>query len=295
MNPYASIAGLDLDHSGLRHTAAPRGLVRVDGPDAAGFLHRLCSQEVSGLGVGATAPAAFLTPKGKLVATVWIGRLPDRLLLDCQVDQRAAIAELLERFHFSEKVQITAMPDFVCHELWGRGAERVCREVGGGMWIGGSWLGLHWMRVFQPADATPPWPDAPALGHEHRELLRILSGQVLVGVDVDATTLGPEAGLGEALCRTKGCYTGQEIVARIDTYGHVNRQLCLVTIAGEAAVAVGAALCDPADGEPVGRALSSAVAQGRRHALALVPADFARAGAALRLDGRAVTVERAFA
>ena len=69
MNPALALVGLDLEHSLYRREPSPFGLVEVEGVDAREYLHRLCSQDVLGLADGEVRHAAFLSPKGKLLAT----------------------------------------------------------------------------------------------------------------------------------------------------------------------------------------------------------------------------------
>ena len=74
---------------------------------------------------------------------------------------------------------------------------------------------------------APPSP----LSDGDAECLRLLAGLLRVGVETEPTTLALEADLDDHVSTTKGCYTGQEIVARIHTYGHVNRKACLLHLA----------------------------------------------------------------
>src|SRR5690606_24694337 len=97
-----------------------RGVVRrpgittpaVEGPDAVDFLQRLCSQDVQGLAVGAAAPASFLSAKGRLVTTAWIGRLrADALVVAVAAEHAPGLAELLDRYHFTERLEIRSGAD----------------------------------------------------------------------------------------------------------------------------------------------------------------------------------------
>lgn len=112
--------------------------------------------------------------------------------------------------------------------------------------------------------------------------LRIAAGMAWVGVDAGADNLALEADIDEAVSLSKGCYTGQEIVARIHTYGHLNRRLCRLWIEGAAAVAPGSTLVD-GDGEPVGRITSAAAVDGGSLALGYLPRELWDGGTSLRL------------
>ena len=116
-----------------------------------------------------------------------------------------------------------------------------------------------------------------------------------MGKDTDETTLALEADLDDHVSTAKGCYTGQEIVARIHTYGHVNRKLCLLAIDGTAPVEPGSQLLETEEGDPVGRVMTTAPLPdgARRVGLGYLPKDFWPRGTELRLvsaDGPRVLV-----
>jgi folate-binding protein YgfZ len=296
---HDDLLGPQLARAVAARAEAPYRLITVRGRDAVDFAHRLCTQDIEGMAVGTSRPAAFLTGKGKLVATCRVGRTAEGLWIETQAAQAGVLAENLERFHFTEQLAI-AQPALACSELVGRDAPPsigraadACEALaGGGVLLTGERRGVSWVRCFTPADspAPPPWAgkSAAALTEELAECWRILAGLAAVGIDTEATTLGLEADLDDHVSTTKGCYTGQEIVARIHTYGHVNRKLTTLVIGGDAPIAVGTPLCDPEDGGPVGRVMSSAVLPGggRRIALGYLPRDFLTAGTHLRVgDG----------
>ena len=118
--------------------------------------------------------------------------------------------------------------------------------------------------------------------------MRICAGIARVGVDTEESTLAAEAAIEDHLSLTKGCYTGQEIVARIHTYGHVNRRLRLLEIDSAEAISVGTVLVEPGAGDPVGRVMSSSLLPDgrRRAALGYLPSDFGEPGSRLRLGTR---------
>jgi folate-binding protein YgfZ len=128
--------------------------------------------------------------------------------------------------------------------------------------------GVRWVRMHGPTLDLAPWRDLPPLPPEVGEGLRIAAGIPLHGRDADEGHLLSELDLDDHASSTKGCYVGQEIVARIHTYGHANRRLCVVRIGGEGVVAAGAQVAD-GDGEPVGRVTSAARFPGAPYTLAL--------------------------
>jgi folate-binding protein YgfZ len=262
-------------------TAAPYAWIDVQGPDAADFLHRLCSQDILGLADGELRPAAFLSPKGKLVATAYLGRRGESVRIEVQSGQADALAALLDRYHFSERLTIQRPEGVVCTEWLGlaRGgdwdalggpAPGSFRESGAGVLFAGERHGVRWLRHHGPAGdegALEAAPGEPELEPATAECLRRLSGLVAVGVETEENTLALEAALDDHVSTEKGCYTGQEIVARIHTYGHVNRTLALLRIDSDQPVERGASLIDVDDGEPVGRVLAAGPIPGRQDQL----------------------------
>jgi aminomethyltransferase len=126
---------------------------------------------------------------------------------------------------------------------------------------------------------------ARPVGFESFETLRIEAGIPRYGVDVAETNVVLESGLDEAISYTKGCYIGQEIIARIHWRGHVAKQLAGVLFETDAPVQVGAQLVSRADGKEAGR-ITSAVASpqlNRTIALAMIRYAYLAPGTELQL------------
>src|SRR5262249_22449713 len=140
--------------------------------------------------------------------------------------------------------------------------------------------GVRFERWHAP-EGTPPPPAAGApLGDELGECLRMGAGLVKVGVDTEPNTLALEADLADHCSATKGCYTGQEIVARIQTYGHTNRALCLLHLAAGPTIAAPQTLHEPEEKLAVGRVMAAVPAPGQplRVGLGYLPRDFQAIG-----------------
>lgn len=290
----------------VRHPS-PHDLLRLVGPDAVDFLQRLSSQDVAAMAIGTCRPAAFLNAKGKLIATCWLGRDAGGLWLELVRDQLETLAELLERYHFSEQLSIERVSDRICGEVLGHevpaalGLEvGVCQTLeDGALVLTGERHGVSWVRYHAPSAffVEPPWSgvELSEITDDLAACLRICAGTVAVGSDTEPGTLALEAALDDHVSTDKGCYTGQEIVARIHTYGHLNRKLCLLRIDSAAAIEIGTALLETEEGDPVGRVMTSApLPDGRgRVALGYLPGDFQEPGTQLRLaavDGPEVEV-----
>jgi len=131
------------------------------------------------------------------------------------------------------------------------------------------------------------------LSNELAECVAMAAGIVRVGVDTEPTTLALEADLDDHISTTKGCYTGQEVVARIHTYGHTNRKLCLLRLSPGVAIDAPQPLHEVEDQLAVGRVMRAVVAPGGgcRVGLGFLPKDFQAPGSIVALaDGGRATV-----
>ncbi len=287
--------------------AAPYTLIEVTGPDAGDFLQRLCSQDVLGLPEARTAPAAFLDGKGKLLATCLVFRLPGAFWLECRTELADRLLALLERYHFTEKLAFARRDLGPCGELVWRSCNdvaqdhrvvldgarlslKVARNGVSFLRVHGGEAGIVGLRDDGGLEAAPVQP----LTEARAEALRMAAGFVRTGVETEANTLALEAALDDHCSSTKGCYTGQEIVARIHTYGHVNRRLCLLRLPDGPPIDAPQPLHEPEDRLAVGRVLHAVVVPelALRAGLGYLPKDFQAPGTELVLaDGGLVRVE----
>ena len=102
----ANIAATLLANGPYARDDAPFRLLSVTGPDAEEFLQRLCSQDVAGLPDGQVRPAAFLDAKGKVQATALVCRSGEAFWLEVQATQAERLHELLDRYHFTERLTL---------------------------------------------------------------------------------------------------------------------------------------------------------------------------------------------
>lgn len=264
---------------------APYALLEVTGPDAGAFLQRLCTQDVLGLAAGEVAPAAFLDAKGKVQFTVLIWPHGEGFCMETQREQRRDLLALLERYHFTEQVAIAALDLGACREQVARAdaEERRAARDADGCEVRFARRGVQFARSYGGAGGGEGAPLSDALA----ESLRMAAGLVRVGVETEASTLALEADLDDHCSTRKGCYTGQEIVARIHTYGHVNRKLCLLALSGGAPIDAPVTLLEPEDELPVGRVMHAVSPPGHdlRVGLGYLPEDFQQLGTELQLEG----------
>ena len=223
-------------------------LVWVEGPDAASFLHGLLSNDVSGLAPGGSAEALLLDSKGHVQAAMGVHRdAADALtlVLDPLVAER--VVGILERHHFSEDLEILGPEDAEALMLSG-----IAPPAGPS--VPGPLPGTARVVVDDAAVAGATLAGEPA-SSEALEMARIAAGMARVGVDTGPATLVQEAALEDrAVSFAKGCYLGQETVARLQFRGRANRALRGLVLDGP----VGAGATVVAGGRQVGSLTSAA-------------------------------------
>jgi glycine cleavage system T protein len=277
-----------------------QGKVEASGADAATFLHNLCTNEVKNLPAGAGAEAFLTTGQAKIVAFVVLYRTllpqgPSVFHLDAGPGMGERVIQHLDRYLISEQVKLANRThDFAQLHLAGPRAREVLEQALGGKMpnlvelqhatetLAGARCQL---RCHQPLGllgydllcekerAVAVWQaliagGARPAGLEALNTLRIEAGTPVYGTDIDDTNLPQEvARVERTISFTKGCYIGQETVARIRTYGHVNRSLLGLKLAGAGAVSPGAKLFRA--GKEVGHITSSVVSPKLGQAIAL--------------------------
>jgi tRNA-modifying protein YgfZ len=223
---------LERDYRTLRDNVGAvrveRDAVRVAGPDAVSFLHGQCSQDIAGLAVGASAWSLVLQPQGKVDALVRVTRTgPDTVVVDTDGGWGEALVARLNRFKLRVKADIEPLP-WACVALRGPGAIAAGSSVAAGadlLVVDASWPGLPGVDLLGVAPLIPPGVAEVSLAAY--DLTRIEAGVPVMGAELDDRTIPAETGIVErTVSFTKGCYTGQELVARIDSRGgHVPRHL----------------------------------------------------------------------
>jgi folate-binding protein YgfZ len=175
--------------------------VRVSGPDAADYLNRMLSNDVLALGPGDACDALLLTAKARIIAPLRVlKRGDDDFLLATEPELGERVLAELLRFRFAAKAEIEPEE----HEAW--------------LVLGGD----------EVLDARP---EGAEVGDDEVERWRIEAGIPRWGRELDETILPAEAGLTEThVSFTKGCYPGQEPIARQHHRGKVNRRLRVLEV-----------------------------------------------------------------
>lgn len=233
----------------------PRDVVRVSGTDALAFLQGQVSQDVVALETGSSAWSFVLQPQGKVDAWFRMTRTgDDDLVLDVDGGFGSALVSRLERFKLRTKVEFEQVP-------WRCIAVRGCRvpadwDAGSAIVADPGWPGAE---GFDLLGVDPRPPAGPRGGTpEDYDALRIECGIPAMGRELTERTIPAEAGVVDSsVSFTKGCYTGQELVARIDSRGgNVPRRLRGLILDGPELPAPGAAVI--VGGDKVGTITSAA-------------------------------------
>ena len=230
----------------------PRAFVRVSGPDARDYLQRMVSNDVAALDVGDRCDALLLTAKSRVIAPlVVLRRGADDFLILTEPELGERVRAELTRFRFAAKAEIEPEE----HESW--------------LVLGGE----------EALDERPAGEEVDEEAYEH---WRVEVGIPRWGREIDDSILPAEAGLTEThVSFTKGCYPGQEPIARLHYRGKVNRRLRRLVLEGEP-TSDELAL----NGKVVGRLTSRAGERALGYVRAEVPedAELAAGAARARLD-----------
>jgi len=228
------------------------------GADRARFLHGQVTNDVKKLRVGEGCYAAITTAKGKMESDLNVFCLADELLLDFEPGLAEKISQRLEKYIVADDVQIVdAAPHYGLLSVQGPKAEATVRALGlfaeipvhplASIKVSDPALGEIYLAnnprlmnsgfdLFVPNDSLAAVADkltaaakqngGRACGWQAFETARIEAGIPRFGADMDETNIPLECGLeARAITYTKGCYIGQEVINRIHSVGHVNREL----------------------------------------------------------------------
>lgn len=242
--------------AGPAAVAGSCALLWVEGPDAAGFLQGLLTNDVAALPAGGSCRALLLDAKGHVQLDLRVHRDDAEAFTLVVAPEAAGVAaELFDRYHFSETLDLLGPEPSELLTVAGVGGDH--SEIAD-MVLAGPIAGTRDL-VVGDASAVAEALGLPRDPPEALELARIALGLPRVGVDTGPATLVQEAGLEDlAVSFTKGCYLGQETVARAQHRGRVNRVLRGLRLPAPAAP--GSAV--RAAGRELGRVTSAGVVPG---------------------------------
>ncbi len=268
-----------------------RGLIAVWGKEAVPFLDGMITNDMKTLEDGQQMLAAFPNAQGRLLAVVRVLRQGERFLIETEGATREKVYQNLFRFTYAGDFYVEDLTaQFRYLEFFGYVPPIELGENGvryeGGRSVGcfvGSDDAEAFLETLAQLEIVP-------ISDEMYETLRIENGIPLYGVDTDETTIVPELGLDGLISYNKGCYIGQEIIARIHFRGHVAKQLTGLLLSGEANP--GAELLSP-EGKNAGRITSITFSPKlEKHiALAYVRYEFLGEGTELKITEHNATVK----
>jgi len=249
--------------TGRGTVAGLHGLIWVTGADAVVFLDSLLSQNVAGIAEGAVARSLLLAPNGKLRAALWVLRDADRIGLMCDAGRVDAVIGDLSRFRIRVDADIVADHRPVWDVL-GPETDLVVPSPPRAWTDDGATLIADVPFAHSPLPrrvVAGSQPSADLVDVAAVTAVRIEVGEPVVGVDLDDRTIPQETGdVAAAVDFTKGCYLGQELVARIDSRGHVNRRLAGLIFTSPDSPPVGSAILH--EGNEIGLLTSVAYSAG---------------------------------
>jgi folate-binding protein YgfZ len=235
-----------LDHS-------DRGLVRATGGDRVRFLNGMVSNDVEGLGPGDSCYATLLDRKGHVLSDLYVMDVGEAILIDAAPGTGDEVFDVLGKHVIADDVELENLSaswgEFAFEgpgaRSWLAERQRPCPEPShlevddaGRLWLGGGALSDQGVRVLGPHDTLAALCDGlPQIEPGAAEVLRVEWFRPRYGVDVGPRNFPLEARMDAAISETKGCYIGQEIIARLISRGAVNR--FLVQLQTERPVAVG--------------------------------------------------------
>ena len=270
---------------------SPRGRMLVSGTEAVQFLNGLITNDMKTLAENSWMPAAFPNVQGRLIASVRVIRLKDEqtdrnvcptFLIDTEAATHERVLKTIERFTLAGDFRVrdvTAQTALLT--VQGKKSASIVRSVLGeaaaGLAANGA-LQIAWQEsevtilrathtgedgfdlILNTDEASSLWDalhaaGARPVGYDALEILRIEAGLPRYGIDMDETNVVTEAALDDAVSYTKGCYVGQEIIARIKYRGHVAKKLSGIKFTEAVKVEPGASI-QSTDGKEIGRITS---------------------------------------
>ncbi len=294
-----------------------RTSVEVRGDDRLSFLHNFCTNDINRLAPGEGCEAFLTSIKGRILAHIIVSATNDALWLDSEPGTAEFIVSHLTKYVITEDVEITDRsadcaplflvgpqaeawlsdriknfsPPPLCGLAVGSlaGAQVMIRRF--------DFTGQPGFEIIAATDAVADvWQaitdtGVPPAGSEAFEVLRIEAGFPRYGIDLTDDNIAQEAGrTAQAISFTKGCYLGQEPIARLDALGHVNRILTRLTIRAGEAPSPGTKVCCT-DGKTIGHITSAILSPKTGHpvALALLKATALSPGTKLTVNGSPAT------
>ncbi|MBI1349062.1 hypothetical protein GC163_22550 [bacterium] len=246
-----------------------RTSIEVRGKDRATFLHNFCTNEIKKLQPGQGCEAFFCNAKGRVIGHGSIFATNDALWIDSVPGQSQKLIAHLDRYLIREDVTLTdqTSASLALCSVATPSAVNPASRPDDLFTIDLNWQGLRCSLHIGPTSAIEQvMTDLQGQGAQFGtasdwDALRIAAGWPVYGLDITEENLPQEVARNDqAISFTKGCYLGQEPIARLDALGHTNRELRRLVIDGEIIPPAGANLSDSSTGDVVGHITSAALA-----------------------------------
>lgn len=298
------------EYRALRETCAvvdrsDAGRIELVGADRQRFANAYLTCEVKGLTPGSGAYGFLTSAQGRILSDVVVLILEDRLWMEVGPGQEGPVADHLKKYILADRVEVRPLADVVPVSLIGPRASGILGSPPDAAWAHERRTVLGTEVTLQRGGPAVPWDwtlwvaasEAASLieklegegarwaGFEALEALRVEKGLPRFGRDYGPENFPQETGLEEAVSYTKGCYLGQEVVARIHYRGGVQKMLRGLVFDGEKAPEPGTPLL--ADGREAGTVGSvvRSPALGRTVGLTILHRRAAAPGTRLELAG----------
>jgi folate-binding protein YgfZ len=289
-----------------------RGRILISGSEAVMFLNGLVTNDMKTLAVNTWMPAVFPNVQGRLLAAVRIIHREDGFLLDTEAATRETVVKLLERFtlagdfrlaDLTENTALLSIQGAQAPEIMAAVFRETPANLGRNAVAGVDWQGKQ-VTIIRATHTAEDGFDlfagatemetlreafikagAQPVGDAAVETLRLEAGIARYGIDMDETHVVTETNLDDAVSFTKGCYLGQEIIARIKYRGHVARKLAGLIFEGEASLESDAKIFSVDDKE-IGRVTSAGFSPrlARTIALGYVKYDYLEPGTGMKVN-----------
>ena len=294
--------------NGIGYYQQKHGLIEVSGEEAIQFLNGLITNDVGKLESNRWMAAAFPNAQGRLLAAVSVLRFDDKFLFETEAETHEKVFQNLFRFTFAGDFKVQDITEeFSRFSVRGNEISKFMYKIPTGNEVvnaefntkNGFLTGAFrasGFDVFVPKQSKENFANeleklgAIEIGEETLEVLRIENGIPKYGVDADEGTIVSELGIENLISYQKGCYIGQEIIARIHFRGHVAKQLTGLILETEAKT--GDEL-KSLDGKNAGKITSVTFSPQleRFIALAFVRYDYLAEGTALKVGETTVAVK----
>jgi folate-binding protein YgfZ len=276
----------------LTRVLAGQALWRLSGPDRLRYLNGQVTLDVAALPADEARLAAVCTAKGRMEGAVWVASHEDAFFLDAVPELREGLGPRLEKYLIADDALLEDVSEaWSVSHVFGKAAPA---RPEGGFLIRHARFGLPGHDVWRPG--AEAFIAGETVDADVAETLRIEHALPRWGAELTPQTLPPEAGpaMLDAISYTKGCYVGQETIARLKSVGHVNRTLVFLRSATADFPAPGAKLATT--GKEVGTVTSGTFSPRLSAGIALgyVPPALAVEGTPLQAGGVSLTVAREF-